>query len=347
MIEYIPPFLLDLVVRAISDPVLQVFCISIFATAVVFFWRTFRDYSKAVRDISSLYLKLEEVIGKRDLPKKHFENFNFEKVVLESDRFEKIFEDVGMDDRGQRLINDMIYNASSGHAIVSYEVIQSIFSTPSLEKSYIANGTSGRSAFLTALGVLGTFAGLVFGVSAASNGLASPDISVARNALSTLLAGAELAFLTSILGLSLALLHGIWLNRHRRALTRHARQLISYLTKVLAARSGMATIGRSNNMIGHRISESNDVLLKIFNKITDVERYTNEISSCLSRNENVSKNIAQDLAEIHMNVKSRPSVEILELLSNIGGELSAIHGNTHHLSKSMEVLRAHLRERTQ
>jgi hypothetical protein len=347
MIEYIPPFLLDLVVRAISDPVLQVFCVSIFATAVVFFWRTYRDYSEVVRNISGLYLRLEELIGSRDLPMKHFENFDFRSIVSNSGKFLNLFEDVGMDDRGQRLINDMTYSVSSGQATVSYEVIQSVFSTPSLEKSYIANGTSGRSAFLTALGVLGTFAGLVFGVSAASRGLASPDISVARNALSTLLAGAELAFLTSILGLSLALLHGIWLNRHRRALTRQARQLISYLTKVLAARSGMTNISRSNNVIGHAIGESNEMLFKILNKMTDVERYTNDISSCLNRNEKVTKDIEQEVSSILMNIKSRPSVEILELVSNIRGELSAIHGNTHHLSKSMEVLRAYLKERDQ
>ncbi len=58
---------------------------------------------------------------------------------------------------------------------------------------------------LISLGVLGTFFGLVIGVSAASSGLASTDADDARQALSALLDGAGLAFITSLLGLSFAL----------------------------------------------------------------------------------------------------------------------------------------------
>lgn len=58
---------------------------------------------------------------------------------------------------------------------------------------------------LTGIGVVGTFLGLSIGVGGASSGLASPDIQVARSAMSDLLSGAQLAFVTSLMGLFFSL----------------------------------------------------------------------------------------------------------------------------------------------
>ncbi|TOQ08322.1 hypothetical protein CGH04_20465, partial [Vibrio parahaemolyticus] len=54
---------------------------------------------------------------------------------------------------------------------------------------------------LTGLGILGTFLGLVAGIYLASSGIGSNNIDEAKGALSHLLDGASLAFLTSIAGL--------------------------------------------------------------------------------------------------------------------------------------------------
>ncbi|MCG6942097.1 MAG: hypothetical protein LJE69_12710 [Thiohalocapsa sp.] len=54
---------------------------------------------------------------------------------------------------------------------------------------------------LTGAGILGTFFGLVAGIYLASGGLASDDIDKAKQAMQTLLNGASLAFITSIVGL--------------------------------------------------------------------------------------------------------------------------------------------------
>lgn len=54
---------------------------------------------------------------------------------------------------------------------------------------------------LTGAGILGTFVGLVAGIYLASGGLASDDIDQAKQAMQTLLNGASLAFITSIVGL--------------------------------------------------------------------------------------------------------------------------------------------------
>jgi ABC-type transporter Mla subunit MlaD len=55
--------------------------------------------------------------------------------------------------------------------------------------------------YLTGIGILGTFVGLVAGIYLASAGLTNPDIDQVKEALKKLLSGASLAFLTSISGL--------------------------------------------------------------------------------------------------------------------------------------------------
>lgn len=71
--------------------------------------------------------------------------------------------------------------------------------------TYTSRGVISAPSVLTGLGIIGTFLGLSIGVGSASGGLASPDISFARNAMSQLLKGAQLAFLTSLAGLFFAL----------------------------------------------------------------------------------------------------------------------------------------------
>lgn len=67
--------------------------------------------------------------------------------------------------------------------------------------------------FLTGAGILGTFVGLVFGISMASRGLGSNNIADAKSALESLLNGASLAFYTSIVGLTSSILFS-WVEKH-------------------------------------------------------------------------------------------------------------------------------------
>ncbi|MEH6814015.1 MAG: hypothetical protein V7677_15885 [Motiliproteus sp.] len=67
---------------------------------------------------------------------------------------------------------------------------------------------------LTGVGILGTFIGLVAGISLAAPGLNSEDIKDAKIALSHLLDGASLAFITSICGLVASLIFS-WLEKRR------------------------------------------------------------------------------------------------------------------------------------
>lgn len=62
---------------------------------------------------------------------------------------------------------------------------------------------------LTGAGILGTFVGLVAGIYLASGGLASDDIDQAKQAMQTLLNGASLAFITSIVGIVSSILFSV------------------------------------------------------------------------------------------------------------------------------------------
>lgn len=90
---------------------------------------------------------------------------------------------------------------------------------------------------LTGLGILGTFIGLAAGIGVAQAGLRQDDIQLMQMALGDLLGGASLAFVTSIVGLTLSLLFlGIerWslgrLHRHLQAFVRKIDGLVARVT---------------------------------------------------------------------------------------------------------------------
>lgn len=83
--------------------------------------------------------------------------------------------------------------------------------------------------YLTCLGILGTFLGLVAGIYRAGQGLASSDAEELRHALEGLLGGASMAFWTSIVGLVASLLFSWFEKRQlhgvRRLITRWNEEL--------------------------------------------------------------------------------------------------------------------------
>lgn len=344
MQSYIPPFLLDIMAQAMADPTLQVFCGAILAAAIVFFWKTRRDYARLRWRLGELQAGLEKVLGAKDLPQAHFEQQNLKQMMQETDVLEHPFASAGLTAQWQRLRNNMTFFIDTGHGSVPEEVLQSTFSPASLERSHITNGTGGRSAFLTSLGVLGTFAGLVFGVSAASQGLASPDISVARHALSTLLAGAELAFLTSILGLSLSLLHSIWLNRQKRSVARQAGQLLDYLSKAFAAKSGMVGVQWATNRAAYKVGETAEALEELARGLSGVEARLKQIDERAASHDVLLKSIGEEVAATRAAMQSIAPANLSEIVASVGADLRAIHGHTHHLSASVHKLKPHAGE---
>ncbi|NNN43489.1 MULTISPECIES: anti-phage ZorAB system protein ZorA [unclassified Vibrio] len=82
---------------------------------------------------------------------------------------------------------------------------------------------------LTGLGIVGTFIGLTVGISLAAPGLNSNDIKDAKEALNTLLDGASLAFITSIVGLLTSLVFSAYEKRYTHLFNSTCQKLNSAL----------------------------------------------------------------------------------------------------------------------
>lgn len=134
----------------------------------------------------------------------------------------------GFEQYDERMRNDAIL----GHAWKEYG--ETLIKDPGLEPLAIRNSRSASDYFsranvigdklnlrfysalpnlLTGSGILGTFLGLVAGISLASSGLAADDVEQSKAALGALLHGASLAFMTSIAGLVASILFS-WREKH-------------------------------------------------------------------------------------------------------------------------------------
>lgn len=87
--------------------------------------------------------------------------------------------------------------------------------------------------YLTGGGILGTFIGLVAGISLASTGLGSDNLNDIKNALTPLLKGASVAFLTSVVGLFLSMLFSAAEKYHLHRIEQDVEQWNAALDKRL------------------------------------------------------------------------------------------------------------------
>ncbi len=87
--------------------------------------------------------------------------------------------------------------------------------------------------YLTGGGILGTFIGLVAGISLASTGLGSDNVNEIKNALTPLLSGASVAFLTSVVGLFLSMLFSVAEKYHLHRIEQDVEQWNAALDKRL------------------------------------------------------------------------------------------------------------------
>ena len=101
---------------------------------------------------------------------------------------------------------NLTYEVGGDTIYSSMGFMDSFFNFDHFMNSIVARSVLLAPSVLTGLGIIGTFLGLALGVGSAASGLASPDITVAREAMSNLLSGAQLAFISSLAGLFFALL---------------------------------------------------------------------------------------------------------------------------------------------
>lgn len=241
------PMLNETFVRLTDDPVLMSFLVVILLVFLLFVSKTRQSYKSLGRRLKNLRAELASIFGSDDVTDiRHFDKFDA-RHVRHSGILADAFDKHGFGGAGRAIVRNSRYYTDTGRIFVSNDTLTQNFSANALEKNQLPPGAASRSAVLTTLGALGTFVGLVMGVHSASSGLASPDPSQAVASISDLLAGAELAFLTSIFGLTLALAHGAILNRQRKKLSRVAGETMEYLAVSLRAMDQASFIAFSEN----------------------------------------------------------------------------------------------------
>lgn len=237
MTDYITtahPFI-EFFTRLARDPQTVSFLALILVVFVAFFLKTRATYATIEARLSGLRADLAKVFGTDDPSEYRIIRAKDAREALRNETILKAFCANGFEEAGLHIDRCMGSFVDQPRLLGSADSIQRYFSSAALEKAFVSPATMSRSSFLTALGALGTFLGLVVGVGAASTGLASTTGSEAVEAISKLLGGSELAFTTSLLGLSLALAHSVYLNHRRRRHGVVSAKMQNYLMVALHA----------------------------------------------------------------------------------------------------------------
>lgn len=139
------------------------------------------------------------------------------------------------------------------------------------------------STTLTSIGILGTFTGLTVGIAGLSHNLASFESANLTTALTMLLKGASLAFITSVAGMLLAI---IFSSLEKHYLRKAKEQIVKFVDKL--ERSLLLIISEH----GHR-----DALTELKKHTKLLENFCNELATsvgnavCTKFSESINKNI--------------------------------------------------------
>lgn len=218
-------------------------------------------------------------------------------------------------------------------AFIPVDAVQRFLTPGALERTQVPMGAASRSAVLTSLGALGTFVGLVMGVGSAAGGLASSDSRVAISAIAELLSGAQLAFITSILGLSLSMVHGWFLTAQRRRLTEQAEITQDYICHALNAKEGSQFTSIAIHTLKNTHKElANQIDTKLQSVILPLETLAERTSDLFTSQQNSithSKHVAHQIGTICVKLDQRSEThlstleKVEELLSEISAQQSA------------------------
>ncbi|MBO2678720.1 hypothetical protein I6M56_07530 [Shewanella algae] len=191
---------------------------------------------------------------------------------------------------------------------------------------------------LTGLGILGTFLGLVAGIYLASSGIGSNNIDEAKEALSHLLDGASLAFLTSIAGLITSMAFS-W---REKKMSHTLRGLLSQWNDLLEERLEFVSSERLNT----------EILRESRNQSQALNSFSTDLAVSLGQilNEQVSQPLNETLGNIQLALEqlnqnqSKAADETIERLINefsqsisgaAGKEMEAFAGTMQSLSSDL------------
>jgi ABC-type transporter Mla subunit MlaD len=199
---------------------------------------------------------------------------------------------------------------------------------------------SSVSNTLTGLGILGTFLGLVAGIYLASAGIGSNNIDEAKKALSHLLDGASLAFLTSIAGLATSMLFSWW----EKQCVYKLKTLLNQWNDLLEERLEFVSVERLNCLL---LMESKSQTLALNSFSTDLAVSLGDVL-----NEQVSRPLNETLRHIQSALEklnenqSKAADETIErLISEFSQSISGAAGKEMEaFAGTMQSLSSDLRE---
>lgn len=188
--------------------------------------------------------------------------------ILE-DHMDEISKKIGLSRQWQDLKSSMFWYSDKPFPVVDNSVLNTVFSTNSIIEQFLSSRIERKAPIFTAIGVLGTFLGIVIGVASASKGLASPDIEIARASMSNLLSGAELAFITSIIGVLLSTIYSVVSERSRDVTSKKIEKLRSQLSEIIVPRSGGLSAASQVHALHESYLSQSD---KMVNALSDIAR---------------------------------------------------------------------------
>lgn len=188
---------------------------------------------------------------------------------------------------------------------------------------------------LTGSGILGTFLGLVAGISLASSGLAADDVEQSKAALGALLHGASLAFMTSIAGLVTSILFSWrekhWVHRLDSCLRKWHEAIEERLLRVTAESLATGQMAQARQQTDVLTQFTNDLAFQIANAFQEqmsasfgptLERLIESVEGMRADYGRRNDDALQDMLEEFSRKLSGSAGEHLE---NLGSTLSTVN----------------------
>ena len=225
----------------------------------------------------------------------------------------------------------VVKNSQSPHNFFNEETI--------IERHIDLRRLESASTTLTSIGILGTFVGLTVGIAGLSHSLTDFNSANLTEALTLLLKGASLAFITSVVGMSLAITFSC-IEKH--CLRKTKEQIVKFVDKLerslLLVTSEHGHRAMLSEMKEHtRLLEnfSNELATSIGNDVgravgaafTNPDFYQG-IAEAVERNNNVTIAISESLAEL-----TSASEAIVKASVNIDKSTERLENSNHSLSK--------------
>ena len=267
-----------------------------------YYLRMRRDTSRALKTLKKLRGILEEAIGKKTIKtsQDREEAQQHLRKMKDAQAFTKSIEQIGMLNWWEQINQNFTYEVNDNKVYTTTDFINSFLNFDKFITTHTSRGVISAPSVLTGLGIIGTFLGLSIGVGSASAGLASPDISIARNAMSQLLEGAQLAFLTSLAGLFFALVMRLSFTARSERIRVKIEDFNGLLSTVAIPKdSGISGLAALNNIQKNTQGISNDEVIASLKNIVSNTRDISGSDNRFSALEKKLDRLSQDIKNLN------------------------------------------------